>query len=95
VVEQAVQQLADKVEHLYISIDMDVLDQAFTPGCPAIGPGGMTSDQLLEAIYLLSKEKAICGLDIVEIDPTVDFRDITSRVAVFCLLEFIRGRSTI
>ncbi|MGR5907622.1 arginase family protein [Bacillus paranthracis] len=23
----------------YISLDMDVLDQAFAPGCPAIGPG--------------------------------------------------------
>jgi formiminoglutamase len=94
VIQEAIKKLRGKVEHLYISIDIDVLDQAFAPGCPAIGPGGMTSDQLLEAVNLLGKEKAICGLDIVEIDPTIDFMDMTSRVAVHCLLEFIRGRST-
>ncbi|NMH73233.1 formimidoylglutamase [Bacillus sp. RO2] len=93
VISETVQYLKDKVEHIYLSIDMDVLDQAFAPGCPAIGPGGMTSEQLLEAINLLGKEKMVCGLDIVEIDPTIDFRDMTSRVAVHCLLEFLRGRS--
>lgn len=27
------------VTAIYVSVDMDVLDQAFAPGCPAIGPG--------------------------------------------------------
>jgi formiminoglutamase (EC 3.5.3.8) len=94
VVRESVKHLQGKVEHIYLSIDIDVLDQAYAPGCPAIGPGGMTSDQLLEAIYLLGMEEAVCGLDIVEIDPTIDFRDMTSRVAVHCLLEFLRGRAS-
>ncbi|QFT88573.1 Formimidoylglutamase [Bacillus sp. THAF10] len=92
ILASAVQQLKEKVDHLYVSIDMDVLDQAFAPGCPAIGPGGMTSEQLLEAIFELGKEPLVCGLDIVEIDPTIDIRDMTSRVAVHCLLEFLRGK---
>ncbi|KPB03412.1 formimidoylglutamase [Bacillus sp. CHD6a] len=93
VISEAVNYLKDKVEHIYLSIDMDVLDQAYAPGCPAIGPGGMTSEQLLDAVYFLGKEKMVSGLDIVEIDPTIDFRDMTSRVAVHCLLEFLRGRT--
>ncbi len=92
VIRESVEHLQGKVEHIYLTIDIDVLDQAYAPGCPAIGPGGMTSDQLLEAIYLLGMEETVCGLDIVEIDPTIDFRDMTSRVAVHCLLEFLRGR---
>ncbi|KMJ58321.1 formimidoylglutamase [Bacillus sp. LL01] len=95
VIRDAVEHLKGKVEHVYLSVDIDVLDQAFAPGCPAIGPGGMTSDQLLEAIYILGKEEKVCGLDIVEIDPTIDFRDVTSRVAVHCVLEFLRGRVSI
>ncbi|CAG9620622.1 formimidoylglutamase [Sutcliffiella rhizosphaerae] len=93
IMKESIRFLKEKVDHIYISIDIDVLDQAFAPGCPAIGPGGMTSDQLLEAILLAGKEKTVCGLDIVEIDPTMDFRDMTSRVAVHCVLEFLRGRS--
>jgi formiminoglutamase len=95
IIAEAVELLRSKVDHIYISIDIDVLDQAYAPGCPAIGPGGMTSAQLLEAVYLLAKEKSVCGLDIVEIDPTIDFRDMTSRVAVHCLLEYLRGKSLI
>ncbi len=95
VIRETVEYLKDKVEHIYLSIDIDVLDQAYAPGCPAIGPGGMTSEQLLEAIYMLGKEESVCGLDIVEIDPTIDFRDMTSRVAVHCLLDFLRGRSVL
>lgn len=94
VMTSAIQYLEDKVDHIYVSVDIDVLDQAFAPGCPAIGPGGMTSDQLLEAIHLLGKREKVCGLDMVEIDPTIDFRDMTTRVAVFCLLEFMRGRES-
>ncbi|WP_223700985.1 formimidoylglutamase [Sutcliffiella deserti] len=95
IVQQAIQYLTDKVDFIYISLDIDVLDQSFAPGCPAIGPGGMTSDDLLEAVHLLGGEKSVCGLDIVEIDPSIDFRDMTSRVAVYCLLEFLRGRNAV
>ncbi|MCA1319191.1 formimidoylglutamase [Bacillus tianshenii] len=94
VIASAIEYLEAKVDHIYVSVDIDVLDQAFAPGCPAIGPGGMTSEQLLEAIHLLGKHKKVCALDMVEIDPTIDFRDMTTRVAVFCLLEFMRGRAS-
>ncbi|EJS58251.1 formimidoylglutamase [Bacillus nitratireducens] len=83
------------VTSIYISLDMDVLDQAFAPGCPAIGPGGMDSTTLLEAIEFLGKEPLVQGMDIVEIDPTLDFRDMTSRVAAQVIMSFLLARETI
>ena len=41
-------------QHLYISIDIDVLDAAFTPGTGYPVPGGLTSRELL---YLLQRLK--------------------------------------
>nr|WGD87042.1 arginase family protein [Bacillus subtilis] len=29
----------DKTDFIFISVDMDVLDQSHAPGCPAIGTG--------------------------------------------------------
>ena len=80
------------VTSIYISLDMDVLDQAFAPGCPAIGPGGMDSTTLLDAIEFLGKEPLVQGMDIVEIDPTLDFRDMTSRVAAQVIMSFLLAR---
>ncbi|WP_425319488.1 formimidoylglutamase [Sutcliffiella cohnii] len=91
VIEESLEYLQGKVDHIYISVDMDVLDQAYAPGCPALGPGGMTSRELLEAVYKVAQHDKVCGIDIVEIDPTIDFRDMTSRVAVHVMLEYLRG----
>lgn len=92
ILEQAIEQLIPLVDCLYLSIDIDVLDQAFAPGCPAIGPGGMDSQTLLDAAFYLGQHPLIKGLDIVEIDPTVDFRNMTSRVGVHVILQFLKGR---
>ncbi|MDY0409558.1 formimidoylglutamase [Virgibacillus soli] len=90
---ESMQKLADKVDFIYLSVDVDVLDQAFAPGCPAIGPGGMDSRTLLESIYIASQHEKVKAMDIVEIDPTIDFRNMTSRVAAYLLLQFMKGKA--
>ncbi|MFC0272692.1 formimidoylglutamase [Metabacillus herbersteinensis] len=91
ILKDIIAKLQKEVEIIYVSLDMDVMDQAYAPGCPAIGPGGMDSQMIIEAISLLSKEPSVCGMDIVEIDPTLDFRDMTSRLAAYSVLTFLMG----
>lgn len=91
ILEKEFARLANEVDAIYLSVDMDVLDQAFAPGCPAIGPGGMDSSTLLEAVEFAARQGKVRAMDIVEIDPTVDFRNMTSRVAGYCLLRFMAG----
>ncbi|HET7629411.1 MAG TPA: formimidoylglutamase [Bacillales bacterium] len=85
--------LKERVDAVYVSVDMDVLDQAFAPGCPAIGPGGMDTATLLSGIAFLGGRPEVRGIDIVEIDPTIDFRNMTSRVAAHVVLNFMKGRA--
>ncbi|WP_047983851.1 formimidoylglutamase [Ornithinibacillus californiensis] len=87
-----VEKLSKSVDSIYLSVDMDVLDQAFAPGCPVIGPGGMDSTTLLEGINLAAQHDKVKAMDIVEIDPTIDIRNMTSRVAAYVLLEFMKGK---
>ncbi|MFY4777060.1 formimidoylglutamase [Metabacillus sp. RGM 3146] len=89
IIMKEVSRLSQKTDHIYLSLDMDAVDQAFAPGCPAIGPGGLSSRELLTAISAASKHEKVKALDIVEIDPSKDFRDITSRLAAHAMMRFM------
>lgn len=74
--------------HIYVSLDIDVVDPAFAPGTGTPEPGGATSRELLEAIHLL-KGMDIVGFDLVEVNPQYDHSDITSLLAAKVLREMI------
>ncbi|MEN2767217.1 formimidoylglutamase [Ornithinibacillus xuwenensis] len=95
IVRNEIDKLSNRVDAVYLSVDMDVLDQAFAPGCPAIGPGGMNSTTLLHAINKAAQYDIVKAMDIVEIDPTIDFRNMTSRVAAYVLLEYMKGKNSL
>ncbi|CAN7175214.1 formimidoylglutamase [Rossellomorea sp. LjRoot5] len=86
-IQESLAQLDSQVDTIYLSVDMDVLDQAYAPGCPAIGPGGMHPDTLTEAIQTALQHPKVHIMDIVEIDPTLDIRNMTSRVAALIIME--------
>ncbi|WP_430790051.1 formimidoylglutamase [Virgibacillus flavescens] len=94
IMEEELKRLAERVDVIYLSVDMDVLDQAYAPGCPAIGPGGMTSRELLGAVFMAAQHPQVTAMDIVEIDPTIDIRNMTSRVAANVMLQFMMGKQT-
>jgi len=95
ILEKEIIRLSELTDCVYVSVDMDVLDQAFAPGCPAIGPGGMDSKTLLDGILFAAGREKVQAMDIVEIDPTIDFRNMTSRVAAYVMLQFMKGKKTL
>jgi formiminoglutamase len=88
---QALSVAAERADALYVTLDMDVLDQAFAPGVPALVPGGMTSWQLFEMMLVLGGHPKVKALDIVEVDPSQDPRRATVRLAVHAMLTFLTG----
>lgn len=91
VLDQALLLAGNGTDVLYVSFDVDVIDQAYAPGCPAIGTGGMNPWDALDALYRLGSLPQVQGLDFVCIDPTVDVRNVTSRLAVQFMLSFLAG----
>lgn len=76
---------------VYVSFDMDVLDQSFVPGVPAPTPGGLTVWDALDALTWLGRQPGLAILDVVCADPEKDVRDLTTRVAANLLLSFLTG----
>jgi len=71
---------------LYVSLDLDVLDPSFAPGVSVPEPGGLSARELFSIIRQLAKK--INCLEIVELNPTRDFNDITSLLACKTLFHF-------
>jgi agmatinase len=90
--ERAIEEALDGPTHLFVSLDVDVLDPAFAPGTGGIEPGGLTTRELLPMIRRLGHEVGISGMDIVEVCPPFDTPNpITAIAAHRAVLEALTG----
>lgn len=85
--QEKVRSICHDVEHVYLSIDIDVLDPAFAPGTGTPVAGGLTSAQLLRLIGAIPVK--IRAADITEVSPTYDHSGITIQALMGILTELI------
>lgn len=85
------------VDHLFLSVDIDGLDQAIASGCSAPGAGGLTFDEAAHLVEAVAADPRCRGMDLVEVAPNLDPTGNTARVAAQLVAHFagaIHGRST-
>lgn len=90
-VRQALDALGRRVDTIYLTVDMDVLDISYGPGVPASTPGGMSSDELFEAVHAAGLCGKVKAMDLVCLDPFKDRGEATVKTAVHVLLSFLTG----
>jgi formiminoglutamase len=62
------------------------------PGCPSAAPGGITADELRQLAFSLALDPRVIGVDLAEIDATIDAPDgRTVRLAALLVLELAAG----
>src|SRR5262249_40688911 len=86
-----IDQLDKKVDVIYVTVDIDVLDLAFLPGSPGSSPGGMVSWELFEAVYQLGLQKKVNAIDIVCLDPFRDVGLLSVKTVSHVMLSFLSG----
>lgn len=77
--------------HLYVTVDMDVLDPAYAPGVGNPEPEGFTTFTLYELIHGVVDAR-IVGFDVVEVAPPHDCGDKTAVAAAKTVVEIIAAR---
>ncbi|MBI4095454.1 MAG: arginase family protein [DPANN group archaeon] len=82
--------LCEKVENIYISIDIDAVDPAFAPGTGWPEPLGFMPQQVATLLEFLKATRKVKGFDIVEVSPPKDVNNITSRLAARFIIELLR-----
>ncbi|MFX0051921.1 MAG: agmatinase [Candidatus Hodarchaeota archaeon] len=78
----------NKVDLIYLSIDLDVLDPAFAPGLGNPEPAGLIPREVIDFIQSLAG-LPIYAFDIVELCPTYDQSMITAFVAAKLIKEVL------
>lgn len=84
----------DADTHLHVSFDVDFLEPAIAPGVGTTVPGGVNYREAQLVMEMIADTGRMGSLDIVELNPALDERNMTARLAVD-LVESLFGKSTL
>ncbi len=77
-IDEIINDIKDKgVNNVHVSFDIDSIDPSFTPSTGTPVKGGFTVEEGQEILVRLINEGFVKSLDFVELNPTIDIRDIT------------------
>jgi agmatinase len=85
-IEDTAKKLKDKP--VYLTVDLDVLDPSVFPGTGTPEAGGVSFNELSDALFKLSGLN-IVGMDITELSPVYDQSGISTAAAVKVLRELL------
>ncbi|WP_247731597.1 formimidoylglutamase [Halovivax limisalsi] len=79
------------VDHLYVSVDLDVLDAPSAPGVSAPTPGGLTTRELFACVRRACDDDRLAGVEVVECAPGLGDGDRTPRAAARTVAHALAG----
>ncbi|MGQ9677057.1 MAG: agmatinase family protein [Chloroflexota bacterium] len=92
VTRQAIEIAHDGTDLVYVTVDSDILDQAYNPGGPP-DPGGISSLELIISLFEVGKA-GIAGADVVEIYPPKDPANASAHAMAWAILYLLGGLAT-
>ena len=84
----------DATTHLHVSLDLDFVDPGIAPGVGTPVQGGPTYREAHLCMEMVADTGALASLDLVELNPALDERNVTAELAVD-LVESLFGKSTL
>ena len=77
-----------KVDHIYVTIDLDGFSSAYAPGVSAPSPMGFSPEMVLRSLKVIIESKKLMSLDIAEMNPKYDIDHHTAKLAA-SLIHFV------
>jgi formiminoglutamase len=89
-IEEQIHWFLDRVDAIYLTVDMDGFSSAFAPGVSAPSPMGFDPEIAFNVFDLIAKSKKLISLDVVELNPVYDQDLATARLAARCVEYILR-----
>ncbi|MBC3541188.1 formimidoylglutamase [Rufibacter sediminis] len=80
----------EKIDRVYLSIDLDVFAAAFAPGVSAPTALGLTPQDVLPLLQEIMRSGKVLSLDIVELNPAFDLDQRTAKLAASLIYHLIK-----
>lgn len=91
VTEVALERAGQGTDAIYVSIDIDAIDQSQAPGTAAPNPCGLDARDVQVALRRIGRERKTIGAEIVEISPPLDTNNMTGNLGAALALNFFMG----
>jgi formimidoylglutamase len=91
VVTEALRAAGAGTDAVYVSVDIDVVDQSQAPGTAAPNPYGLDARDLARALRRIGATARVAGLDVVEISPELEPLNVTGNTGANLVLSFLAG----
>lgn len=85
----AIDDLASQVQSIYLTIDLDAINQAFAPGVSAPSPFGWSPGVVVGLLKKILSTNKIASVDIAELNPAFDQDSRTARLAAGLIYEIV------
>lgn len=92
VMEQALTLALHGADGLYLSFDLDSIDPIAAPGVGTAVEGGLTYREAHLIGEMVSDSGRLVGMDLVEVNPILDLRNRTARMAIDLALSALGDR---
>lgn len=84
----------DSNTHIHLSFDLDCLDPTIAPGVSVPEAGGLTYREMQLCLETIYETGRLGSIDLVELNPTQDIRNMTATLAID-LLQSALGKSSL
>ncbi len=85
--DEALERATKGTAGVHLSFDLDGVDPQYAPGVGTAVPGGLTYREAHLACEKVAQSGRLVGLDVVELNPVLDERGRTARLAVELILS--------
>jgi formiminoglutamase len=87
-----IEQFLNEVNKVYLTVDLDGFASAFAPGVSAPSPMGFAPDIAMQVIKAIAASGKLAAMDVVELNPTYDQDNSTSKLAARCIEYALRNK---
>jgi arginase len=77
-----IDRLASQVDHVWVSLDLDVIDRLYAPGAGMPNPGGLTYREVTAIAQYIGQHASVLGVDVVEYNPLQDENRRTAELGI-------------
>jgi len=88
-----IDELVSRVNNIWVSFDLDSIDQQFAPGVGIPNRGGLSYRESMAICDYIAKTCNLTGLDVVECNPPKDVDNNTSKLAIEVILRLLGSKN--
>ena len=87
-----IDELAARVDNIWVSLDLDVIDRLYAPGAGMPNPAGLGYREIAALAEYIGKKCNVVGMDVVEYNPLQDVEKKTAELGIELTAKFF-GRN--